>query len=441
MLLTKSSNFIIGPVATLLGYIMDAIFRFLETITGGNAKTGVAIILMTIVIYVLMLPLTYRQQKFSKLQAKMMPEIQKVQAKYKGRRDSESMSRMNEETKEIYAKYGVSPSGSCVQLLIQMPILFALYRVIYNIPAYVSQVRDVFTPLVDGLINKVGIAESAGIMEQLSVYKQFSRQFENENFLTNVGDYASNTFIDVLNRASTADWALVESNSLITNNGLADAARNAQQGLSSFNSFLGLNIGDSPMFALRNNGGSFLVIIMAILIPLLAALTQFINFKMMPQAANASSGNETADSMANSMKTMNTTMPLLSAVMCFTLPAGLGLYWIAGAVVRSVQQVFINRHIDNLDFDAILEANQEKAKAKNKNKTRKEAGTENVTEKKFVEYSSMKTKNMGRKISLTKAEEEALEKKLAATKGRKFKAGSMAEKVNLVNKYNNPNQE
>ena len=220
MLLTKNSTFIIGPVATLLGYIMDAIFRFLETITGGNAKTGVAIILMTIVIYVLMLPLTYRQQKFSKLQAKMMPEIQKVQAKYKGRRDSESMSRMNEETKEIYAKYGVSPSGSCVQLLIQMPILFALYRVIYNIPAYVSQVRDVFTPLVDGLINKVGIAESAGIMEQLSVYKQFSRQFENENFLTNVGDYASNTFIDVLNRASTADWALVENNSLITNNGL-----------------------------------------------------------------------------------------------------------------------------------------------------------------------------------------------------------------------------
>ena len=441
MLLTKSTNFIIGPVATLLGYIMEAIFNFLSAVTGGNAKTGVAIILMTIVIYVLMLPLTYRQQKFSKLQAKMMPEIQKVQAKYRGKRDQESMARMNEETKEIYAKYGVSQSGSCVQLLIQMPILFALYRVIYNIPAYVSQVRDVFTPLVDGLINKVGIAESAGIMEQLSVYNQFTRQFNNENFLTNTGNYAANTFIDVLNRASTADWALVESNNLIVNNGLADAARNAQQAISSYNSFLGLNIGDAPLFALRNSGGSILVIIMALLIPLLAALTQYINFKLMPQAATPNSGNDAADSMANSMKTMNTTMPILSAVMCFTLPAGLGLYWIAGAVVRSVQQIFINRHIDKLDIDSILEANQAKAKEKSKNKVRKDAGTQNVTEKKFVEYSSMKTKNMGRKVSLTQAEEEALEKKLAENKGRKYRAGSMAEKVNLVNKYNNPNQE
>ena len=68
------------------------------------------------------MPLTIKQQKFSKLSAKMNPELQAIQARYKNKKDNESMMRMNEETQAVYAKYGVSPTGSCLQLLIQMPI-------------------------------------------------------------------------------------------------------------------------------------------------------------------------------------------------------------------------------------------------------------------------------------------------------------------------------
>ena len=83
----------------------------------------------------------------------MNPELQAIQAKYKNKKDNDSMMAMNEETKEVYAKYGVSPSGSCVQLLIQMPILFALYRVIYAMPAYVSKIGDTFRVLADKIIS------------------------------------------------------------------------------------------------------------------------------------------------------------------------------------------------------------------------------------------------------------------------------------------------
>ena len=55
-----------------------------------------------------------------------------IRSYYENKKDNNSMVAMNEETKEVYAKYGVSPTGSCLQLMIQMPILFALYRVIYN---------------------------------------------------------------------------------------------------------------------------------------------------------------------------------------------------------------------------------------------------------------------------------------------------------------------
>ena len=131
MLLTKSTTFIIGPIAELIGIIMNVIFDILAKI--GIPNLGISIIIMTILIYMLMLPLTIRQQKFSKLQRKMQPELQKIQKKYQGRKDSASVAAQQEEMKQVYDKYGVSATGSCVQLLIQMPILFALYRVFYNI--------------------------------------------------------------------------------------------------------------------------------------------------------------------------------------------------------------------------------------------------------------------------------------------------------------------
>ena len=158
MLLTKSSAFLIGPVASLLGYIMDAIYWLQSQI--GLENIGLCIILFTVVIYLLMTPLTIQQQRFSRLSSRMNPEIQAIQKKYKGKnQDQAAMARMNEETQAVYTKYGVNPMGSCLQLIIQMPILFALYQVIWNVPAYVSKVRDAFIPLAEALIGTNGAQE------------------------------------------------------------------------------------------------------------------------------------------------------------------------------------------------------------------------------------------------------------------------------------------
>ena len=129
MLLTQTTG-ILRPFAIIMGKIMEGIFWFLDLFME-YPSIGLAIILFTIIMYLLMLPLTIKQQKFSKLNSKMSPELQAVQAKYKGKTDQESMQKMQMETQAVYAKYGVSPSGSCVQLLIQMPILFAK-RSIYS---------------------------------------------------------------------------------------------------------------------------------------------------------------------------------------------------------------------------------------------------------------------------------------------------------------------
>ena len=115
VVLTTSGAPIIGQVAWVLGKLMQGIYWVLDAINIPNV--GIAIIIFTIILLTAMMPLQIRQQKFSKLNAVMQPELQKIQAKYKDKKDQASMQKMQDETQAAYAKYGVNPMGSCVQLL------------------------------------------------------------------------------------------------------------------------------------------------------------------------------------------------------------------------------------------------------------------------------------------------------------------------------------
>lgn len=424
ILLTQYQGMFIGPVAKILGYLMEGIFYVLNMI--GIQNSGLSIILFTIVIYLCLTPLTIKQQKFSKLQSKMSPEIQAIQAKYKNKKDNDSMMAMNQETQAVYAKYGVSASGSCIQLLIQMPILFALYRVIYAIPAYVASVKEVFFPFVDKLIAQKGSAE---FIQKFSNAGMYAKQFENESFVSGVTSYIQNTYIDVLNRASTADWLSLKTQYP----SLSADIDTTISALDRYNNFLGLNIANSPSFIIKDafSSGAYLMVVGAILIPVLAAATQWINTKLMP--TQAKSGNEQADQMAAQMKMMNTMMPIMSAVFCFTLPAGMGIYWIAGAVIRSIQQVVINKHIDKMDFDYIIEKNKDKAARKMEKKK--------VQTEKMQQYANMNTRNIdiNKKSNLSDAEREAALKKANEYYSKNAKPGSMAAKANMVREYNEKN--
>lgn len=423
ILLTQQSGFL-RPIAILLGYLMNGIFILLDKM--GIPNTGLAIILFTIVIYGCMTPLTIKQQKFSKLSAKMNPELQEIQKKYKNKKDNDSMMAMNQETQAVYAKYGVSASGSCIQLAIQMPILLSLYRVIYAIPAYVASVKEVFFPFVDKLIAQSGSAE---FIQNFSNANMFSKQFENENFLAGVTTYVQNTYIDVLNRASTADWLSLKTQYP----SLSADIDTTLSALERYNNFLGLNIANSPSFIIKDafSNGAYLMVAGAIMIPVLAAATQWINTKLMP--TQAKSGNEQADQMAAQMKMMNTMMPIMSAVFCFTLPAGMGIYWIAGAVIRSIQQVVINKHIDKMDFDYIIEKNKDKAAKKMEKKK--------VQTEKMQQYANISTRNIdiNKKSNISDAEREAALKKANEYYSKNAKPGSMAAKANMVREYNEKN--
>lgn len=420
MLLTKSSTFIIGPVASLLGYIMNAIFWLEAQI--GLANIGLCIILFTIVIYMLMTPLTIQQQKFSRLSAKMNPEIQAIQKKYKGKTQDQAVAmKMNEETQAVYAKYGVNPMGSCLQLIIQMPILFALYQVIWNIPAYVSSIKEAFLPLAEKLM------ATAGAEEVLSEIATSAAVKFNE--MTNL------TIVDVLYKCKPSNWATL----LEKFPELSELITGTQAEVDKMNYFLGLNIADSPAnIAISGfKSGAILMIIGAVAIPVLAALTQWLNTKLMT-AVNNQNGNKPAqdDNMANTMNTMNNVMPIMSAIFCLTLPVGMGIYWIAGAVVRSVQQVIINKHIDNIDLDELMKKNVEKM-----NKKREKQG---LPPQKMTNNAKINTRNIDVAVNTNnsvksngKADIQKKASKLPESQARaNVKPGSLASKALMVKEYN-----
>ncbi len=422
IVLTQSSTPIIGQVAWLLGQLMNGIFIVLDSIFSIQ-NIGLSIIVFTIIIYTLMIPLTYKQQKFQKLSSVMNPEIQKVQKKYKGKKDQQSMLKQQEETKLIYEKYGTNPTGGCLQLVIQMPILFGLYKVIQNIPAYVDSMKEAYMPLAEKILSSP---------QHLNVLEKIGSEAPIYISPDKVEYSQVNTVVDVLYKFQSETWQTLVDQAPE----LSSLAESTQEAVTHFNSFLGINIANAPLSIIRDNWETnILVAIVALLIPLLAGLSQYLSIRI---SQSAQPPMDPENPMANSMKTMNTVMPLMSVWMCFSFPSGLGIYWIISAVVRTVQQLAITKYLDGKDLDAMIQVNRDKAAAK-----REKKGTS------ASKLNEMAQKN-AKKIEAYKEQQEKVQNSKANTAKKSTnnnkvansnvsKPGSLASKANLVKEYNEGN--
>ncbi|SHJ37288.1 YidC/Oxa1 family membrane protein insertase [Pseudobutyrivibrio xylanivorans] len=419
LLLTAYDGSILGPIAKVLGWFMDKIYILLASI--GIENIALTIVIFTIFIYLCMFPLTYKQQKFAVLTRKMQPEMKAIQDKYKGKKDQASMQAQQSETQALYDKYGISPTGSCVYMLIQMPILFALYRVFYNVPAYISSVKNVFTELVNGIMATDGFATTMQNIFDESGVKNLRPTFTGSD--TTV---ISDSIIDVLYKLPSAGWEAVTSNFPA----LASSVDTVVAKLEKINYLFVLNISDTPLNLIKDGWSAdtknFGLIICALLIPVCSYLSQMANIKLTPTSTEGQS-----EQMAQQMKTMNLMMPLMSLFICFSVPVGLGLYWIAGAVVRIIQQYFLNKHFEKIDLESIIEKNKEKAAAK--------AEKRGIRQAQIYEAARMSTKidSMYSKTSVESDDADALKK--ADEFRSKASSGSLASKANLVKEFNEMN--
>lgn len=407
ILLTQRDGLIIGNIAKVLGFIMNAIFEVLSSV--GIVNIGLCIVLFTIIIYMLMLPMTIKQQKTSKMMSVMNPEIQAIQKKYGNKRDEVSMTKMQQEMNLVYEKYGTTPTSGCMGSIIQLPILFALWPVVQNIPAYVSGLKDAYMPLVDKIIATNGyqkIMESFGTLSTININPE---QY----------DYTKvNTMVDILYKFQESNWdALAKEFPDLSN-----LIYSTQDKISEMNYFCGINIAETPWSMLTSAFATAAIgmMIVAILIPVLAGVTQWLSAWIMQKTTNANTKNDSDNPMMQQMNMMIKVMPIMSIFMCFSMPAGLGIYWITSAVVRTIQSFFVNKSLSKKTVDEIVKENMEKAAKKRANKNEVAAKTVN-------EMAQKNTKNVRKTTSSNNIDSYK----------PNAKAGSLASKANMVSDFNN----
>lgn len=411
MYLTASGGSILGPIAKGLGWIMDKFYVMFSNM--GIHSIALTILVFTIFIYLCLFPLTYKQQKFSVISRKMNPELKAIQDKYKGKRDQASMAAQQEETQMLYDKYGISMTGSCVQLLIQMPILFALYRVFYNVPAYIGSVKNIFSDLV------VGIQATDGYQDLMqTVYENASLKNVQVDFTADNSATLGNYIIDVVYKLSSSGWENLKE----VFPSLSDTINTTHSNLDAINNLFVLSISDTPWNQMKMGiaNHNWLLFFAALGIPVIATFTQYLTILQTPMA-------NSNDQMTQQMKTMNYTMPLMTLFIGFTCPVGLGFYWGIGGFIRAAQQFFLNRHFEKINLDDIIEKNKEKAAKKKEQR--------GIRREQIMANATMNTrKSISEAASYNNANEEALEK--AAVSRSNAKPGSMAAKANLVKDFN-----
>ena len=370
MILTQSSTPIIGWIAILLGYVMQFIFNALSAV--GIQNIGICIIIFTIFVRLLLLPLTIKQQKFTKLSQAMQPEINKIQKKYRNRKDQASLQKQNQEIQEVYEKYGTSPTGGCAQILVQFPIFLALYQVIRKIPAYIPYVKSQYQTIVDS----VGISKNS-----ISVINTIAKELP-KNYVKTLGsDATANQIIDVMNYFGKDSWTQLSA----AFPSAADTISSVSAHITKMNTFaLGINVVQTPGWRPS----------IYWIIPILAALFQWLSMKTMPQQNQG--GNDAASNMTSSMTWM---MPAMSLYFCVIMPAGLGLYWATSAGFQFIQQIVINKMMDKADLDEMVRKNKEKA-AKKRSKGKKPI-TEKIMNKVTNPGPAQETQSSSVQTSLT----------------------------------------
>lgn len=397
---------IVNPIAWVLGKMLDVLFMAIHAIGLGNI--AIAIVLFTLLVKLLMMPLTIKQAKMMKMNTVITPEVKAIQDKYKDKRgDQNAMLKMQQETKAVYAKYGTSQMGGCVQMLIQFPILMALYRVFQQIPLYVGQLKELFV----------------GIYSNISSAGNFA-DVMSTNFSSSVDWTNMNAAISTMNTFTAEQWDNLKN--LFP--AFSDMIATNQIRITEMNTFLGINVSQVPTFALTA----------ALLIPILSGLSQFISLRVSQGKTQADSDNPAAASM----KMMSLFMPLMSAFIAFSVPAGLGLYWIATAVFQTIMQLMVNRYYDKIGVDAIVKMNIEK---QNKKRAKKGLPPEKIAKNATVSTKRIdQTEKNRQRIESLQNKKEQNEKKLkeildSTNYYKSAKPGSLAEKAGMVSKYNEKN--
>ncbi len=321
----KDPGIIVGPIAWILGQVINFFFNIIYKLGIHANSLGLAIILLTIFTRCLMIPLSYKQQKsMFKIQA-LSPELKRIQEKYKdGANDPEVQRKMQMEMQKLYSENKVSPFSGCLPMLIQLPIFFGLYHVMQNPFKYIDIINDVYTQL-STIVLTAAQSDSAVV--------QLIREFGSIGHVPDGTNITVAIFNRIINILGPADVARFKEAIPSAEFSAVCASKD------SIEMFFGLNLTETSKlfpFSLKS------------LIPILSGATTYLSSWLMTRK------NKNMDpAMRSQQKIMNITMPLMMMWITSSLPGGIGIYWITSNIFQLCQQFFLNRYFEkkgNMDI-------------------------------------------------------------------------------------------
>ena len=308
-----------------LGWIIEQIYNLV-------ANYGLAIIIFTVIVKLILLPLNIKSQKAMRKQQKIQPILQELQKKY-----ANDQEKLQKEMMKLYKENNVSMTGGCLPMLIQMPILIGLYQVIQKPLSYLMGVDW----MAEDVINKVYMLRDT-MADQIG-----NLATQTEEMLAKMSQIQLSQWAEIVN-GPTDPWVI------------------------NFN-FLGLNLANTPSAAINyimrldfSNWG----VIALLLIPVLAVVSQVLTTKL-TQIQSGQNTKDNSDNPANQMsKSMMMMMPLMTGLFTFTLPSGIGIYWIVSSITQLIQQLALNKYFENKGEEVIIKTPERKQLHGKKSKKR-----------------------------------------------------------------------
>lgn len=310
-----------SSIFDIINIPMGYVLKFCNMI-GGNYL--VALLFFALVVEILLLPFSIKQQKNSIKQAKLRPKEMAIRKKYAGRNDQATQRKVQEEIMELYQKENYNPAGGCLPLLIQMPILIALYNIVMNPLRYVcgvsaditAKVKDVFA--LEAVQNFFAGLENFKLPDAARMSSQDIQMIEPIKKLLDATVNTEAVGVDALREA-----------------GFTLAAEE----LPNFNLFGVLNLAEVPTV-----GFNWLM-----LVPILTFVCSLFSTKIIRKFTYQPTVNE-AQQNNMSMKIMEYSMPLMSVWICFMVPAAIGVYWMFKQLLGMLKQIVLAKAMPTPKF-------------------------------------------------------------------------------------------
>ena len=387
----------------VIGKILNWITKYL-----GFGSYVLGICLFAIVIELLMLPFSIKQQKNSIKQAKLRPKEMAIKNKYKGRNDQPTMQKMQTEIQELYQRENFSPYSGCLPLLLQLPIIMALYYIVIDPLHYVlgqgANVTAALTtfatasPAAGGL--GMSIASNRGTIELLSLLKE-----SGDNIIDALGNFQYFSFSD--EALASLDKAV----GMIPNFNIGN-----------------LNFGLTPSWS------NWILMLVPVLTFVTYFLSSKLNRKFMYQPATNDGVDARQQACSNTM--MDVTMPAMSAFFTMAVPAVIGVYWAFRSWVGLLKSFIMSRIMPLPTFtEEDYKAAEKEMAGKSKKKINKESKNKSYDQVRAVrslhyiddeDFEDTRERGLARKAAIE--EKEKQEKAEAAERAQKLPFGKIALK-------------